>query len=461
VSNTRADATERHAHRARWWVLGAVAVMMFSTWAGLRFHLRHQIGLRLDQIRAQGLPATLEELNHWYATPPPGHNAADIYLDAVAMIRGPDGEQAGLVPLVGVTNLPPSAAAIPADMLQAMAAWLEENREASARFRDATALSQSRYPVDFRDGIGIATSHLGQLRSGARFLALQAVYHAERGDAAQTVESLTDGFALAESLAWEPILVSQLFRFDCHMIALAAMERALNRTQFDDDGLRELGAAVPDSEAPSGTQRGYVGQRCFVDSIFAMQPREIAVSFYGSSGRSFDREVLLIHALRFSGLWDMDRLTALDFSARYIEAADHESTTALDEAQRLHDKVGRLRFPHVMTQILMSHTWRFDPEARQIALARCGRTAVAVERYRLAHGRLPENLAELVPAQLETVPLDPFDGRPLRYKRLSPGYVVYSVGFDRVDDGGVDDARVDRYDIRRPYGPDITFRVER
>jgi hypothetical protein len=451
----QSEPTERHAHRARWWVLGAVAVMMFSTWAGLRFHLRHQIGLRLDQIRAQGLPATLEELNHWYATPPPGHNAADIYLDAVAMIRGPDREQAGLVPLVGVTNLPPSAPAIPADMLQAMAAWLEENREASARFRDATALSQSRYPVDFRDGINIATSHLGQLRSGARFLALQAVYHAERGDAAQTIESLTDGFALAESLAWEPILMSQVTRFDCHMIALAAMERALNRAQFDDDGLRELGAAVPDSEAPSGTQRGYVSLRCFVDSFF-MPPREIAWWFSGSSGRSFARDVLLIHALRVSGLWDMNRLTALDFSARYIEAADHESTTALDEAQRLHDKVGRLRFPHVMTQILMSHTWRFDPEARQIALARCGRTAVAVERYRLAHGRLPENLAELVPAQLETVPLDPFDGRPLRYKRLSPGYVVYSVGSDRVDDGGVE-----RYSTGRAYEPDITFRVER
>ena len=31
---------------------------------------------------------------------------------------------------------------------------------------------------------------------------------------------------------------------------------------------------------------------------------------------------------------------------------------------------------------------------------------------------------------------DPFDGQELRYKKLATGYVDYSVGNDRVDDGG-------------------------
>src|ERR1035441_3788064 len=32
---------------------------------------------------------------------------------------------------------------------------------------------------------------------------------------------------------------------------------------------------------------------------------------------------------------------------------------------------------------------------------------------------------------------DPYDGKPLRYKKLTPkGYVVYSIGRNRVDDGG-------------------------
>jgi hypothetical protein len=35
------------------------------------------------------------------------------------------------------------------------------------------------------------------------------------------------------------------------------------------------------------------------------------------------------------------------------------------------------------------------------------------------------------------VPLDPFDGQPLRCKLLPDGVVVYSVGYDGADNGGV------------------------
>ena len=47
-----------------------------------------------------------------------------------------------------------------------------------------------------------------------------------------------------------------------------------------------------------------------------------------------------------------------------------------------------------------------------------------------------ERLEELVPQFLPSVPLDPYDGQPLRYKRLPAGFVVYSIGADGRDDGG-------------------------
>ena len=55
----------------------------------------------------------------------------------------------------------------------------------------------------------------------------------------------------------------------------------------------------------------------------------------------------------------------------------------------------------------------------------------------MAHpGRLPDTLSELVPAYLTVVPLDPFDGQPVRYKKLPVGYVVYCLGLDFTDNGG-------------------------
>ncbi len=68
---------------------------------------------------------------------------------------------------------------------------------------------------------------------------------------------------------------------------------------------------------------------------------------------------------------------------------------------------------------------------------RASRIAVAITRYRLAHGgRLPARLEELVPGYLAAVPQDPLSGGPMRF-RIEPGaYTVYSVGLDGDDDGG-------------------------
>jgi hypothetical protein len=64
-------------------------------------------------------------------------------------------------------------------------------------------------------------------------------------------------------------------------------------------------------------------------------------------------------------------------------------------------------------------------------------TAIALELYRRGHGDWPTSLSQLVPATMPALPIDRFDGRTLRY-RLSDGKpLLYSVGTDREDDGGV------------------------
>jgi hypothetical protein len=63
---------------------------------------------------------------------------------------------------------------------------------------------------------------------------------------------------------------------------------------------------------------------------------------------------------------------------------------------------------------------------------------VAIERFRLHEGRLPSKIDELVPNYLEKVPLDPYaSGLQLKYRVDSAEYLVYSVGSNGVDDGGV------------------------
>jgi hypothetical protein len=70
------------------------------------------------------------------------------------------------------------------------------------------------------------------------------------------------------------------------------------------------------------------------------------------------------------------------------------------------------------------------------AVVRCMVVGVATERYRLKHGAWPVAPTELVPVFLPSLPADPFDGQPLRFRHLPDSVVIYSVGADRTDDGG-------------------------
>ena len=63
--------------------------------------------------------------------------------------------------------------------------------------------------------------------------------------------------------------------------------------------------------------------------------------------------------------------------------------------------------------------------------------ALALEAHRRRHRDWPESLDELVPGLLPSVPRDRFTGEPLRYRVAGGEVVVYSVGRDLDDDGGV------------------------
>lgn len=77
--------------------------------------------------------------------------------------------------------------------------------------------------------------------------------------------------------------------------------------------------------------------------------------------------------------------------------------------------------------------WLTENFAAGVATVNAARTAIAIERYRQAHGRWPAALSELGTAERS---LDPFTGSSLLFRLRGDGYLVYSVGRDGRDDGG-------------------------
>ncbi|HLK61262.1 MAG TPA: hypothetical protein VKU00_32230, partial [Chthonomonadaceae bacterium] len=66
-------------------------------------------------------------------------------------------------------------------------------------------------------------------------------------------------------------------------------------------------------------------------------------------------------------------------------------------------------------------------------------TGASLLAWKAKHGAFPNRLEEALP----TIPTDPFDGKPLRYRRESNGFVVYSIGVTGNFDGGSPDEKPD------------------
>jgi len=165
---------------------------------------------------------------------------------------------------------------------------------------------------------------------------------------------------------------------------------------------------------------------------------------------------------RVIGLNSRYAVNYIDLMEECLDALDLPDPARLEKFETVQENVRSGKQVGVVTHLLwpaLATTFEFDIWHQ--AHAQVTQAGLTVERYRIAEGRLPESLANLVPAYLEAVPADPFNGKDIKYRVRKTGYVVYSVGEDLSDDGGAerDPRRRDSNDKPLPW--DVTFIMER
>jgi hypothetical protein len=75
-------------------------------------------------------------------------------------------------------------------------------------------------------------------------------------------------------------------------------------------------------------------------------------------------------------------------------------------------------------------------EARIDAFLGGAEIALANKIYKQKHGEYVENLSQLTPEILSSIPSDPFTGKDYIYKKKVQGFIVYSLGENMKDDNG-------------------------
>jgi hypothetical protein len=129
--------------------------------------------------------------------------------------------------------------------------------------------------------------------------------------------------------------------------------------------------------------------------------------------------------------------------AKLIEVSQHPTAQATLVGDHIQRELGTTRY--FFSGLFIPKNPIRELACDQVCL-RETMTAIAAERYRLANGKPAEGIGDLTPAFLDALPIDPFDGRPLRFRSEEGGYVLHSVGPNLADDNGA--------------GDDIVFRVE-
>jgi hypothetical protein len=165
---------------------------------------------------------------------------------------------------------------------------------------------------------------------------------------------------------------------------------------------------------------------------------------------------------RLAAYRDALALATTPWPARLSAGRDYEARYApilQDARQARPSMVSRLFNPYGLPIVIVP----YNQPGVELASRRVIVAALAIERYRRAHAdRPPASLAELVPAYLAAVPVDPFTGAPLIYRSTPEAYLVYSAETDGADSGGLFFGRGSRQQMvpRAGQPRDLGIRVE-
>jgi hypothetical protein len=316
---------------------------------------------------------------------------------------------------------------------------------ALAEARKIIALTRGRYPITYSsDFISTLIPHTQDARAIANLLALDAQLLAQDKDIDGALASCRGVVNAGRSVGDEPLMISMLVRVALDFVALEKVQRTLAQGEASEAALAQLQALLEKEVAEPLLLNAARGERAGAERLMqALENGDISLEQLegmagnGRNGGAAGVPILDDIVMRIrGGSLKANRIALLKMNNQFVELARlpvEEQHAPLQEWEI----ACRGDLPPIARMLLPAFVKVAGSYHRAQACLRCGIALVAAERFRLAQGRWPKTLTELVPTYLRKVPIDPYDKAPLRWVRFADGYTVYSVGQDGQDNGGI------------------------
>ncbi|MDB5353991.1 MAG: hypothetical protein JWN24_444 [Phycisphaerales bacterium] len=431
-----------------WWLkrLSLAGLLLIVALAGLRWWWGHEAQRRIDALvadaHAKGEPILPEDFD---SPPVPDDQNAAIPLKQAETMPDLNAPEWAFQRSISET-LPLSTA--DASTLQRI---LQNHKVELQLLRSARRLPAAGWRLQIRSPEIWSRFAYADVRL-ALLLRWSVLYEHSRGNDAAAIEYFRDMVTLAKVCGCRPQAhdaVSISVSRNAIAVALSHHEMAANsiRGLLPSLVINESDSTASKIPASAEQIRGLIA-----DLVDERHVRDAVVqAFLGKrTGDLISAREIAKDQISFQPLAD---LALPIFELRCVERA-HRASAAIEAAREddYSHALSRLPSPE-RDEAISSLQWlahggqddrntadtpRFQEVYRVIVERRVTATSLALHLYARDHaGKLPETLKELVPRYLPMVPSDPLapDSRPLGYLPHRDPPVLYSVGFNGIDDG--------------------------
>jgi hypothetical protein len=418
-----------------WCALIAAPFLFLLAWTGYEWYLNRDLQDAIADADLLDPGWRLMELEEARPEIPDEENSAVQVLAAWRLIPAGWWAKGGNPTFVEkLEQLAPDASLV-RDENQILSIELAKASAALKAMRPLSDLPRGRYIIHWSpDAVGTLIPHAQEAAELCGLLQMHAYRQIQDGDIDGAIATCRAILNIGRSFGDEPVAMTQLIRLRYRIRCLRGLERALAQGEASEAALASIQRLLEDeAEQPIFLVLARADRAAIHQFLEVTERKGIDRATYGMRSRTgyFQLDHLL------------DRGKARGCHADYLrflnECVEIAKLPPEQQAERL-DRLDR-KEPENLPDLLAGLTKDSDFKRlarqvlRSIAFLRCGIMAIACERFRLANGRWPERLDELVPRYLLSVPIDPFDRRPVHYVRKAEGVLIYTLEGEE-DDGG-------------------------
>ncbi|HVU09484.1 MAG TPA: hypothetical protein VHG89_13185 [Verrucomicrobiae bacterium] len=444
------------------------------------YQLRFAVANYVAELKAKGEPMELAQV-----IPPsvsPEKNSALLFWKAVALFTTNDD--------VLTTNWPTAMHGITPG--KAIVSWaqseirdedstnswtqlqeaLARNREAFKLLNQITNNAAFDFNLQYTQRFEMTITNLIFEKKSAQKLSADAIYDLHVGDAISAAKNVRTILALVNGTGDERTVISQLVRIAIAQIAAADTWELLQSTNLTDESLAELQKSWLQLEFIQALERALPLERegaltmvakwrnsnSELQHYFDLKKR--VKTFFGNDDEEDSlwknaklKTVIFLWRYWWSYPDELRYLKGYDVLANAAKSAETNGfyQTALQYQNSELERLGISKLDDEFATLFSGETdfhsmlsesivtlGNVTRKVMQVEVARqTAIAAIALKRHQLKHGNYPKDLDSLVPEFLSAVPLDPVDGKPLRYKLNADGtFLLYSIGENGMDDGG-------------------------